>query len=87
MGIKDVSFRDICFRGAGNVVGPQSKHQANVMREWCATMPTLEAQNLCFHEALNHLLQSDGGKAQLKNLCAAKEISYEDICKVDLLAT
>ena len=79
--IKGTSLRDICFRGAGNVIGPRSEYRPTVMRELCSAMPSDGSQDSCLHEALNHLLQSDKGKTELRAMCESKEISYEDLCR------
>lgn len=73
-------YRDMCYRGTGNVIGPGSVYEAPVMGKWCGLMPTAEAQDLCFHEALQHLLQSEKGKKELHRLCSSGEISYDNLC-------
>ena len=79
-GIADVAFRSVCFRGIGNVIGPESGYKATVMKQWCKTMPDESSFDGCYHEALQHLLQSEEGKAQLLLLCDSKAISYTNIC-------
>ena len=78
--IQETTLRDVCFRGIGNVIGPESGYDYRVMKQWCGTMSSPESRDLCYHEALQHLLQSDKGKAELRTLCGTKEISYANLC-------
>ena len=82
--IQESDHRGACYRGVGNVIGPLSEYRATLMREWCSPMPDTEAFDVCFREALGHLLQSEEGKKQLRLLCASGSISYKDFCRDDL---
>ncbi|MCE9541469.1 hypothetical protein K8R03_02820 [Candidatus Kaiserbacteria bacterium] len=78
--ITDSALRDTCFRGIGNTIGPGSGYESATMRDWCSVMPTAPDRDACLHEALQHLLQSDAGKAQLRALCTSGQISYGNLC-------
>ncbi|MEK7505587.1 MAG: hypothetical protein AAB597_01685 [Patescibacteria group bacterium] len=76
----DAGLKAVCFRGVGNMIGPRSEYNYSRMREWCSFMPT-EGRESCFREALNHLLQSEAGKEELRLRCVSGEIRYEDFCR------
>lgn len=78
--VKDQESRDVCFRGIGNVIGPESGYDSSVMKRWCELMPDPRERDLCYHEALQHLLQSQQGKSQLMTLCGSGAISYPILC-------
>jgi len=78
--MSDTAFRTFCFRGAGNVVGPRSDYQASRMKEWCDVMPDSESQDLCYSEALGHLLGSEKGKSELRSLCDSGVVTFSSVC-------
>lgn len=82
--VNDGDLRSACYRGIGNIVGPLSEYRVTLMREWCSLMPDSGAFDVCFREALGHLLQNEEGKAQLRLLCTTGSISYDDFCRSDL---
>jgi len=47
-------YREACFQGVGNVVGPTSGYDETVMREWCDTMP-IAGREECASFARGHL--------------------------------
>lgn len=46
--------RDMCYRGVGNIVAPESAYDETMMRTRCATMPDAHARAICFTEAKQH---------------------------------
>lgn len=79
-GIDDSELRMYCFRGAGNVVGPRSEYSASRMREWCAMMPDSKSNDLCYSEALGHLLGTEKGKGEIRALCESGQVSFSSVC-------
>jgi hypothetical protein len=81
-GISDGSLRDICYRGVGNVVGPQADYDDATMRVWCDEVADERGRSICFHEALGHLLQSESGRARLTELCAEGDPAARGLCSL-----
>lgn len=48
------AYKDACYQGIGNVVGPTSGYDAGVIEDWCGTMPE-EGRDACRSFALGHL--------------------------------
>ncbi len=78
--ISNVTYREACFRGVGNVIGPESGLQSKRVEQWCAAMPDTSSKDSCLHEALQHLIQTPQGKEQLHALCISGEITYANVC-------
>lgn len=78
--IQDEASRTFCFRGTGNVVGPRSDVQVARMKEWCDEMPTKNSHDLCYAEALGHLLNSEEGTKELRVLCESKKVTFTSVC-------
>lgn len=70
--------RAYCFRGVGNVIGPQSGYRAETMFTLCAEM-SRSGYDMCVREALGHLLQSEEGKRQLEGVCRERQ-EFANIC-------
>lgn len=79
-GVSESSLRDICFRGVGNVVGPQAGYDEKMMRAWCGEIADDRGRELCLHEAFGHLLQSEGGRMRLAELCAEGDPAARELC-------
>lgn len=78
--IQDEASRTVCFRGTGNVVGPRSDMQVVRMKEWCNEMPANNTRDLCYSEALGHLLNTDEGAKELRALCESKTVTFTSVC-------
>jgi hypothetical protein len=76
----DVENASVCFSGIGNLVGPNSGYDPRVMEVWCSSMPNSDSRNLCYKEALGHLLQSDEGRAKIAILCESKDFLFPEFC-------
>lgn len=79
----DSAYRDMCYRGVGNAIGPASSYDPVVMKQWCDAMPK-EGRYTCLHEALGHALQSDAAMQKLRAACDDGVITDADYCKKDL---
>jgi hypothetical protein len=82
--VSDPAQREICFQGIGNMVGPRSGYDPSGMEALCSEMPE-SYFTTCYFEALNHLLQSESGRSELKNMCSASEKLEASVCKSTLL--
>lgn len=79
--VSDEHLRSVCFRGMGNVIGPQSDYDVSVMRTLCGTLPGKSAFALCYGEALGHLLGQPDGPARLRAVCEEEPDAPGALCR------
>lgn len=78
--IEDRAMRSVCFNGTGNVIGPHSAYGVKTMRAWCSLMSDADAERDCLNGALAHLLDREGGKDELSELCAEGIVNNQVLC-------
>lgn len=72
------AYKTVCYRGIGNVVGPNSGYDISLILTACSNLPS-SGIAFCEREALAHLLQNEEGSQRLEAACLAGTID-DDIC-------